>query len=78
MSPKEIMTKSGDIGSGKGQAKGYEEFKPKILPFPKPKDNGDKPKPPAGGAALPIPKAAMKHEGFKSFSEWLETRIEEK
>lgn len=45
----------------------YEDFKKK-------EGNGDKPTPPAGGAALPRPKAAMKHEEFKSFSEWLSIR----
>ena len=89
MNREEFLKKSGDKSKVKGYAefdeagsnngkKSYDEFKP-TLPF-KPKDNGDKPKPPTspagGAAALPVPakKAAMKKEEFKSFSEWLSTR----
>jgi len=85
MTRDEFLKKSGD----KSKVKGYEEFgeagnndkKNAVKPYSIYKEP-DKPKPPkpptptppAGGAALPVPKAAMKHEGFKSFSEWLETR----
>lgn len=78
MNREEFFKKSGDTGSAKGFERRPGEKEPskeKILPF-EPKGNGDKPpkRPGGGAAALPVPKAAMKHEGFKSFNEWLSTR----
>jgi len=61
---------------GKGPIEEFPEFPRKLKIY---KPNGDKskpptpPKPPTTPAGV-IPKAAMKHEEFKSFSEWLNER----